>query len=304
MSFALDCKNEIMKKDGLDNKAVLMGMCISSSSLENNIIKFSSANKDIIDYYSKLFQKLYGIESLIKENERSSNIIKSYVCETKVTDDIIKELELLDFGSAKSKIENSELLQTSYLSGAFIAKGSVNDPNTTKYHFEISLSDSKNATFVLRIVNHFNLNAKIIKRRNRFVVYIKDAEAIVDFLRYIGATSSAFHYEDVRIERDFNNSINRLMNCEIANEQKTIEAANEQLKHINYLFYNYPLENLDPKLLTIMKARRDNPDASLVELMEILNTKYGDKISKPGLSHRFAKLKEIAVNYYKEHNGK
>jgi DNA-binding protein WhiA len=186
------------------------------------------------------------------------------------------------------------------LCGAFLARGSVNDPETSKYHFEITLEDAKNTTFVQHIMNDRDFNAKIIKRRNKLVVYLKEAEKIVDIIRFIGATNQAFAYEDLRIERDFNNSINRIINCEVANEQKTLSAANEQLKYIKYLEYNYPLEKIDPKILTVMKVRQDNPEASLMELLEILETEYGQKLSKPGLSHRFAKIKELAI----EHNKK
>ena len=149
-------------------------------------------------------------------------------------------------------------------------------------------------------MNKRNFNAKIIKRRNRLVVYLKEAEKIVDVIRFIGAMNQAFSYEDVRIERDFSNSINRIINCEVANEQKTLTAAGEQLKYIQYLEFHYPLEELDARLLTVMKVRKDNPEASLVELIQILNDEYGQKISKPGLSHRFAKIKEIAIEHKKD----
>lgn len=305
MSFASDCKDELMtiKRNAIENKALILGMLVSGSKIVENEFTFTSTNLPISKYLIFLLNRVYKYQAEIEENDlQSSNFLHKYEVNCRGALNIIEELEVTHFGEFKRQIKESQNLSSAYLCGTFLARGSVNDPETTKYHFEITLDDAKNAMFVQQIMNNYDLNAKIIKRRNKLVVYIKDAEKIVDVLRFIGANKNCFHYEDVRIERDFNNSINRIINCEVANEQKTLSAANEQLKYIKYLEYNYPLEKLDPKILTVMKVRLDNPEASLIELIEILKEEYGQSISKPGLSHRFAKIKDIAIEHKRNKN--
>lgn len=302
MSFASLCKEELMKKKRniIENKALILGMILSGAKITESEFTFSSVSEGISKYLIFLLKRVYKYEATIEEADlQSQKFLHTYnvICGGALN--IMEDLEVHNFGEFKKQIEDSDNLSSAYLCGAFLARGSVNDPETSKYHFEITLDDAKNTTFVQHIMNKRNFNAKIIRRRNRLVVYLKEAEKIVDMIRFIGATNQAFFYEDLRIERDFNNSINRIINCEVANEQKTISAAREQLKYIKYLEYNYPLEKIDPKILTVMKVRQDNPEASLVELIEILDTEYGQKISKPGLSHRFAKIKELALEHNK-----
>jgi DNA-binding protein WhiA len=302
MSFASDCKEELMtkKKNVLENKALILGMLLSGSKFSEDGFLFSSTSEAISKYLVFLLKRIYKYSpEIVEENLQSQAFLHSYEVDGKASMHILEDLEVHTNGEFKQQIKGSQNLVSAYISGAFLARGSVNDPQTSKYHFEITLDDPKNALFVQQIMNNFDFNAKIIKRRNRIVVYLKDAEKIVDMIRFMGANNQAFHYEDIRIERDFNNSINRIINCEVANEQKTLSAAKEQIKYIKYLEYNYPLEKIDPKILTVMKVRLDNPEASLVELIEILRDEYGQTISKPGLSHRFAKIKELAVEHNK-----
>ena len=302
MSFASDCKAELMtkKKNVLENKALILGMLLSGAKFTEDEFAFSSTSEAISKYLVFLLNRVYKYKPEIEEvNLQSSAFLHSYEVSGKASMQILEDLEVNSLGEFKKQIKASQNLVAAYICGAFLARGSVNDPQTSKYHFEITLDDPKNALFVQQIMNNFDFNAKIIKRRNRIVVYLKEAEKIVDMIRFMGANTQAFHYEDIRIERDFNNSINRIINCEVANEQKTLSAAKEQIKYIKYLEYNYPLEKIDPKILTVMKVRLDNPEASLVELIDILRDEYGQTISKPGLSHRFAKIKELAVEHNK-----
>ena len=302
MSFASLCKEELMKKkrNVLENKALILGMILSGAKIGEAEFTFSSVSEAISKYFVFLLNRVYQYNANITEDKiQSSKFLHTYNVEVPGALNIMEDLEVHNFGEFKKQIEESDNLASAYLCGAFLARGSVNDPETSKYHFEITLDDPKNATFVQHIMNTRNFNSKIIKRRNRLVIYLKEAEKIVDIIRFIGAANQAFAYEDLRIERDFNNSINRIINCEVANEQKTLQAAKEQIKYIKYLEFNYPLEKIDPKILTVMKVRLDHPDASLIELIEILDVEYGQKISKPGLSHRFAKIKEFAVEHNK-----
>lgn len=305
MSFASDCKDELMtrKRNVIENRALLLGMLLSGSQILDGGFSFAASNEKITQYVIFLLKRLYKYEVQMEEsNIQSKSFLHKYEVNCNGALHILEDLEMHQNSEFKNQIKENQNLSAAFLCGAFLARGSVNDPETTKYHFEIALYDAKNATFIQQVINNFDFNSKIVKRKNKLVIYVKDAEKIVDILRIMGANKSCFHYEDIRIERDLHNSINRIINCELANEQKTLSAANEQLKYIKYLEYNYPLQNLDPKLLTVMKARLDHPDASLNELLEFLRDEYGHIISKPGLSHRFAKIKEIAIEHKKNNN--
>ncbi|MCD8562071.1 MAG: DNA-binding protein WhiA [Acholeplasmataceae bacterium] len=172
----------------------------------------------------QLVRSLYQAEtSLItqkinKLNQKNAIIIRIH---TRV-EDIVNEHGLLE-----NPIENQELTTSTpeakkaFLRAAFLSGGSVNHPKTAEYHLEIYTHDPKQAVFLQSVMNTFDLNAKITKRRQGFICYLKDAEGISDFLQIVGAQNSVFQFEDIRIKRDFNNSINRVMNMEIANEKKS-----------------------------------------------------------------------------------
>ena len=138
------------------------------------------------------------------------------------------------------------------------------------------------------------LPAKQIKRRNQYVVYLKASEKISDFLRLIGAPEAVMKFEDVRIQRDYFNSLTRLDNCEFANEVKTLEACRRQLESIELLEKYHRVEHLDGKLREIIVLRKENPEANLNELCEVYEKKTGTGISKSGMRHRLARIDELA----------
>ncbi len=301
MSFALTVKKELVnnKKDKKECYAFLFGMLLTSKLEEDNII-FTTSTKEVGDYLIFLLNRLFT-EVEYKVQEEVSNISTNIHYIIKDKNYVISNYyDLTNIHSNyKDNIINNEKMNSLCIAGNFVVRGSVNDPHTSSYHLEFVCQSLNSATYLQKLINSFDFNSKLVKRREKLIVYIKEAEKIVDLIRIMGSSKSAFEYEDVRIERDFNNSINRVMNCEIANEQKTFKAALEQLKYIQYLEFNYPLEKLDPKLLLVMKVRKENQEASLVELLEIIKVKYDIVLSKPGLSHRFAKIKELALEHQK-----
>ena len=173
----------------------------------------------------------------------------------------------------------------------------MNDPNTSNYHLEITTDKEVEALFLQRLMNQYNINARITKRRNHLIVYIKGKDYIVEFLRRIGANVTMNEFENAIIKRELSANANRVINIEVANQQKTNRSAVEQMRVITFLEHNYPLEKLDPKLLMIMKVRKEHPEASLNELVDVINQIYNDQITKSGLNHRFRRLKEIALDY-------
>lgn len=177
-----------------------------------------------------------------------------------------------------------------YLRGAFLASGSVNSPGSQSYHLEINASSSVVAEEVQALMNQFGLHAKQISRKKGFVVYLKEGEKIVDFLSLIGAHQALLKFEDKRILKGMRNQVNRLVNCETANMNKTIAAAVRQLDVIQYIDDRIGLGKLPTHLREVAELRLRYPEINLQEL----SSKLGHAVSKSGLNHRFKKLEQIA----------
>ncbi|MFV0380010.1 MAG: DNA-binding protein WhiA [Anaerorhabdus sp.] len=188
-----------------------------------------------------------------------------------------------------------ECCARAYLAGAFMASGSVNAPTTSNYHLEISTNNVSHANFVVKLMERFYLPAKIVTRRKNEVVYLKAADKIGDFLRCIAAFNALMKFEDIRIQRDFKNSLTRLDNCELANEVKTHEAAQKQLKDIELIESCGYLKQLDEKLIEIVELRKENPQYSLNELSKEYEKKTGILMSKSGMKHRLKKIELLAL---------
>ena len=144
------------------------------------------------------------------------------------------------------------------------------------------------------MLNSYYLNSKVIKRDNRYMIYIKEAEKIGDFLRMISAINALLYYEDIRIYRDHKNMTNRINNCEQANVDKTIQSAKNQIDDINYIIKKDAYELLDEKVKDAADYRLKYPEESLTELSCIMTMETGTSITKSGLHHRFNKIKLLA----------
>lgn len=259
------------------------------------IIVYDSKNATVAIRFLKLLRSLYpsNVVLNIKDEKVLTHRKTIKIKILSPVDQIISEHGFDTSNDSRDLLIKTPEARKAYLRVAFLIGGSVNDPNTSNYHLEIYVKDSNEAIFVQSLMNNFNLNAKIIKRRKGFIVYLKDAEQIANFLILTNAQNSLFKFEDVRIKRDFNNSINRIINCEVANEQKVIESASKQLDDINYIIENLTLKALNPKLQEAVELRIENPDLSLSELQEAYFEKHNKKISRSGLYHRFIKIREI-----------
>lgn len=176
-----------------------------------------------------------------------------------------------------------------YLRGAFLAGGSINNPEGT-YHLEIITNDALHAEALSNLLNKFNLGAKVSMRKNWHVVYIKESEHIVEFLGFIGAHRALLEFENVRVLKDMRNQVNRLVNCETANLNKTVDAAVRQVENIQRVANTIGLQALPQPLREIAELRLEYPDASLKELGEMLTPKVG----KSGVNHRMRKIDELA----------
>ena len=304
LSFSRKVKEEIVFND-FDrscSKALLSALIKVTGTLHigNGMsLTIRSENAKIASKTHKLLKELYNPQSEFMVSRKmklhKNNI---YILKVSKAKEILDDLQLMD-GLGVSKIPSDTLLKDTmtkraYLAGIFLAGGSVNNPDTSNYHLEMSVLSSTHARFIQELTNEYDLNAKIIKRRNKYVVYLKSAEKIGDFLRAIGAAQSVLDFEMTRIDRSMANTVNRWNNCDIANEMKAMSAAEKQIEDIAYVVEKAGLEILDSKTQEAAKIRLENPELSLNELTEIYMLKTGQSISKSGLHHRFKKIKEEA----------
>ncbi|WP_261807198.1 DNA-binding protein WhiA [Lapidilactobacillus luobeiensis] len=246
-----------------------------------------------------LLKQTYAVEAelLVRRKMKLKKNNQYIVRVAKDTEPILRDLQILApkqmaiLTKVPDWILADEQLGRSYLRGAFLAGGSVNNPETSRYHLEIySLYDDHNQD-ILQLMNRFQLHAKTTERRSGYISYLKEAERIADFLQVIGATNAMLKFEDIRIVRDMRNSVNRLVNCENANMNKTIDAATRQIENIKYLQTAVGLENLPSKLREIAELRLAYPETTLGELGQMIP---GGPISKSGINHRLRKLNEMA----------
>lgn len=303
MTFTRTVKNELITIPVKTNEmlaefsAFLNLACDFVISNKTKVIDFQTTNPTVSRRFLLLSKSLYQSETVLMTKERESAINKLSIILrlTSKIDEIISE-----HGFLEDRIENAKLIteqeecKKAFLRASFLIGGSINHPKTAEYHMEIFAKNSDEIVFMQSLMNHFNLNAKIIKRRHGFIVYLKNAESISDFLQIIGAQNALFEFEDNRIKRDFNNSINRIMNIEIANEKKSYETAVRQFKNIE-LIESYRVKNeVDDKMVEVIKLRKKYPEASLSELTLHYEEEYGEKISRSGLNHRFIKIEKLA----------
>ncbi len=305
LSFSRGVKEEIVFND-FDyqcEKAILCAMIkiIGTLSLSQSGLSLvlRTENAKIASKLHKFLKDLYQphIEFLVsrKMKLKKNNV---YILRVSKAREILDDLHLME-GIGIQNIPDQRLLETddqrrAYLAGVFLSSGSVNNPDTSNYHLEMSVNEEDYAYFIEGLMNQYELNAKVIKRRNKFVIYLKSAEKIGDFLRAIGASQSVMNFEMTRIDRSMANTVNRWNNCDIANEVKAMSASTAQIEDIAYVIDKAGIEILDAKTRQVALLRLDNPELTLNELADVYLQTTGQTISKSGLHHRFQKIKEEA----------
>ncbi|MBP5444808.1 MAG: DNA-binding protein WhiA [Acholeplasmatales bacterium] len=297
MSFASDVKVELakLKIDDCCKMASLSALLQLSGEMSINSegahVCFKTMNNTIARLFVSLVKDKYDlpINILVSKQNLTKNDVFNIVVDN--ANSVITDFDLFNKDYAHyNKYVKKDCCKKSYIRGAFLATGSINDPKKS-YHLEIKCRNDECAIFIQMLLNSFRLNARISKRRDELIVYIKEAQAIADFLYIIGANKSYFDYEDIRVDKDISNLVNRKNNCEIANEVKAINAAKQQIEDIKIIENN---EDIDPKLVEVMEIRKKNPTATLVELLEVYKEEYGKEITKSCLNHRFRRIHELA----------
>lgn len=187
------------------------------------------------------------------------------------------------------KLLKNSCCKKAYLRGAFLGSGSISDPKGP-YHLEFVTSDRVLADAIMNLINSLGLNSKVAERKNNYMVYLKDGDQIADMLGIMGAHNGLLHFEDIRVLKGMRNSVNRIVNCETANINKTIDTSVRQIEAINYIIDHNKFDELPKNLKEIAEYRLEYPDFSLKELGQMLNP----VLTKSGVSYRLKKIEKIA----------
>lgn len=304
VSYASEVKKELTSLEVHEHnaKAELMALIRMNGSIGINnrqlVLNTQTENPAIARRIYSLLKNFYHLEAELSVR-RKMKLKKNNLYIVRLwtgAQQLLNDLSILKDDFQINETVPEGLLSTeselrSYLRGAFLAGGSVNNPETSRYHLEIySLYEAHNQ-MIADWINQYHLNARTTERRSGYIVYLKEAEHIADFLQLIGATNSMLKFEDVRIMRDMRNSVNRLVNCENANMNKVANASMKQINNIQYIDEVVGLDELPPKLRDIAKTRLAHREVSLKELGELVP---GGPISKSGVNHRLRKINQYA----------
>lgn len=306
ISFSKIVKEEIVFNDFdiVSSKAILCAIIKMNGSLSLGhsglSLTLRTENAKIAKKVHAMLKELYQPQIEFRVSRKMKlNKNNVYILMISKGREILEDLGIMQgFGFSvcpDKKILCSDTAKRAYLAGMFLSSGSVNNPITSNYHLEMSVIEEELASFICDLMNEHELNAKVIKRRNKYVIYMKSVEKIIDFLRAIGASTSVMDYEMERISRNMNSTINRVNNCDLANETKAMSACMSQMDDIAFIMDKAGLEILDDKTRSVALIRLENPELRLNELAEVYYEKTGKTISKSGLHHRFKKIKDEAL---------
>lgn len=313
VSFAALTKKELTMLEGADccNKAELAALIRM-----NGTIQFGGTGRFVLDVTTEnaaiarriyvLLKKLFQVhaELLVRKKMRLKKNNVYIVRIPASAKEILEELRIMDkslsfYPGISPDLIKKACCRKAYLRGAFLAGGSVNHPEASSYHLEIFTSYQDFCEALTSMANRYHLNAKCIERKKGYIMYIKESEKITEFLNLIGAHQALFFFEDVRIVKDMRNSVNRLHNCEIANINKTVNAATKQMENIRLIEQEMGLDNLPPRLREVAELRLMHPDINLKELGEMVPS---GPVSKSGINHRLRKINEIADKIREKQN--
>jgi hypothetical protein len=300
MTFTTSLKEELSKIDlSLYEARCELEAFIKSTGKIKKEITITLENASVARKIYKDIKMVYGINASITIRiQKRFRVKQIYIITIKEKVDFIKQD--IDIKNMTCKHESDEE-KIAFLEGAFLAIGNISNPQTSGYHLEFICSNEKFAKTIMNLLIGFNLNAKTVIRGYKHVVYLKSSENISDLLKMFKATQSMFFFEDIRIYRDHKNMVNRLNNCELSNQTKSIQTGIKQLDDINYLKEHDLISLLDDKMKIVIEAREKYPESSFNELAEIITLEYNYKIGKSGINHHFIKIANM-VKRHKENN--
>lgn len=310
MSFSLKVKEELSAVNAgarhcqLAELAALIGMCgrVYTTSAGYHYIVAASENRGIIVKCQTIIRRAFGYEIDVSVRVNKDTRNRTYlmaVMDSEIAIKMLMAAKLMDGdGSMNSDMSlvstiaiSNMCCKRAFLRGAFLAGGSMSDPEKA-YHLEIVTSGKNKARQIADAANAFGLDARIVERRHYYVVYMKESAQIVDMLNVMGAHVSLMNLENVRVLKEVRNSVNRKVNCETANLNKTVNAAVKQIEDIHYIKNKVGLDSLNEGLEQIAKLRLRYPDMPLKDLGEQLVPAVG----KSGVNHRLRRISQIAEN--------
>ena len=306
MSFAGKVKRELQEQIGkakhcqIAELAALFAVCGQIIMEENGTyhVKFATENLTVARKCFMLVKRVLRCVPDVSVSGKHTYCV--HVLDNQDAENFMKAIRVMDGALlVADDLIDRQCCKRAFLRGIFLATGSVADPNSG-YQLELVVASQGRATRIQGIMGIFGLEVKIISRKNKYIVYMKDGASIVDFLNVIGAHVALMEFENVRIVREMRNSINRQVNCETANIKKTVSAASRQTADIQYIHDTIGFGKLSENLSQIARVRLNNPDVSLKELGEMLDPPIG----KSGVNHRLRKLSEIANDLRKQNGGK
>lgn len=305
MSFSSEIKDEVAKIKVEDYKIILSElagitpMCGILNFKNNKIsMEYITENAPVARRIFTFLRRSFGFDVEVK-NVRSTQLKKNvfiiYISQDESCRLLLDELKYIKGASVfMINYVPTDLIKTSnekkaYIRGAFMGSGSITDPKKG-YHLEFVSENESNAYFLRDTINEFGLKSKVIMRKEKYIIYIKDSEQISDFLSLIGAYNSVLNYENVRVIKEMRNNVNRIVNCETANLNKTVKSSYDQVEDIKLIEREIGIENLDEDLKVIAKIRLENRSMSLNDIANSLEP----KLSKSTVNYRFKKLRRIA----------
>ena len=295
MSFSSEVKQELLKQYSkarhcqLAELAAIVAM--EGHIDENGSLYIYTDNSAVVEKYTMLIKKLFQLDvtrALTKE------VTEKILTALKLTENLAIANLLESEYSLQGVAVNGLLLQNTcckraFLRGVFLASGSISDPRKS-YHFEIVCHTKAQAEQIKEILEFFEGEPKIVRRNQRYVLYLKEGSQIVDSLNVMEAYVSLMNLENIRIEKEMRNSINRQVNCETANINKTVTAAVRQIQDIELIRDTGGLERLPENLYEMAVCRLENPDTPLKDLGQLLDPPVG----KSGVNHQLRKLSQLA----------
>ncbi len=306
MSFANIVKNELARiepEQRCCRIAQLAGLVrmdgtILIGSKNSLTLELVTENAAIARMAFKEFKNLFQIEAELTV-QRRNRLKRNNVYQVRLPSDgkvleVLNVLGLTQDGlmynpTVKERLVRKDCCKKSYLRGIFLGSGSLSDPQNS-YHLEIVTNSEEYSESLVKFMESMGLEPKISSRKQNLVVYFKESEQIILFLGLIGAHNALLKLEDIRIQKEMRNNINRMMNCEIANINKTVTAAARQVENIKLIAEKIGFAKLPYQLRAVAEARLANPEVSLKELGELLEPPLG----KSGINHRMRKIEEIA----------
>ena len=309
VSFTQKVKEELLSLPFSDEhmRALLAAFIRINGSLHysegKSAIVLKTENAKIAKFIYHSIDRLYGIVPKFAYS-KTMNFKKklSYSVIVSEGDYLVGDLDInfLDGKIAKNIVFNDDTI-SGYISGAFLASGSVNSPKNSNYHLEISLNNENYAKWFSKLLLKYKgteFSPKVIKRRNSFIVYLKKSQQVVDFLSMMGATNATLEFENIRIDREFSSIGNRLQNLDSANYSKTTSAAERQIEDIEIIDKVLGINNVqNKKQRELMKIRLEHDDYSLFELANELSKVIGSPVSKSNINHLFRAIHIMAERY-------